>query len=45
MERVVTAPRAVLLELHAIGSSSLVLGHSIVAALAFGASEGNHSTH
>ena len=45
MDGVMTAPGAVLLELNTIRGRGLVLGHRIVTALAFGASESNHRTH
>ena len=41
VKRVLAAPRAVLLQLHAIGVVGLVLVRGVVAALALGAREGN----
>ena len=45
VNRVLAAPTAVLVELDTIRMKRLVLRHSIVTALAFGASEANHGTH
>ena len=45
MQRVLLAPRAVLLDLHAIGHVGLVLGGSVITTLALSASQGNHSAH
>ena len=42
---VLTAPRAILLDLHTIRHVRLVLGSRIVATLALGAGKCNESTH
>ena len=45
MHRVLTAPGAILLDLHAIRHIGLVLGGSVIATLALSAGESNHSAH
>ena len=45
MRGVLAAPRAIFLQLHAIGSVGLILVRSVIATLALGACKGNHSTH
>ena len=45
MQRVLLAPRAVLLDLHAIRHVGLVLGGRVITTLAISASQGNHSAH
>ena len=42
---VLLAPRAILLELHAVGRVALVLIRGVVATLALGAGESNLCTH
>lgn len=45
VQRMLTAPGAILLDLHAIRHVCLVLGRRIVATLALGAGKSNESTH
>lgn len=45
MNRMTTAPRAILLDLHTIRHVRLVLGGRIIATLALGAGKCNESTH
>ena len=45
MQRMLAAPGAILLDLHAIRHVRLVLSRRVVATLALGASKGNHSAH
>ena len=45
VQGVLAAPRAVLLELHALRIVLLVLVRGVIAALALSAGEGNHGTH
>ena len=45
VNRMATAPGAILLDLHTIGHGCLVLGRRIVTTLALGAGKGDESTH